>query len=306
LAFRYRLATGIHIIDNVAYIVVLESRRRQIFLKGLIQAQLPGPFNGQRLADDGACSQMAQFLAHIGHVEGFRLRNAYMALDNREVFLKRRPLGEEDEDSQYEQLQWEAEYFLPSDPNEYGIDFLLTPFGGFVIAAQRRLLSLYVDLYRRAGIRNLGLDIVPFALYNALEQMGNLGEQRVDLLLDIRSTESQVILLDCGHVRALDILRWESEMADTYKLDELVERVQKILRDEIDIDVPHHLWLTGNVDTGGFWHSELEQRLSVVAHVLDPFLDLDTSELDDEAIPLLDQGPVFTVAAGLAYRCLSE
>ena len=306
MALNSRLATGIHITDNIVHIVVLEKIQQQIVLKGLIQASLPNSLNGQR-ADTSAQLQIAEAIADIACSQELRLRNAYVSLDNREVLLKRRPLGSDEENCQYEQLQWEAGYFLPSDPDEYGMDFLLTPFGGFVIAVQRCVLELYVNNYHQVGIKDIGIDIVPFALYNVLEQIDNIGKDRVDLLLDIRPTELQLMVLDGGHVRVVDSWRYDRETADVQKLNELVEKVQKVFITERDMDVPQQLWLAGEVETKDFWRIELAQRLAIVVNILDPFLDLDTAELEaDQGGSLLDQRAVFAVAAGLAYRSLSE
>ena len=301
---RDRRATGIHIIDNTLRIVEVGVAGQVLALHALAQEELPNPFVPAQLDNREQREELAQVLRQVRADRGIRFDHPVVALNSPLFYLKHRPLMQAGRRANRRHLFWEAHQFLGDESTEYGIDCALTQHGGFVVAARRYLLDLYMDVFDQAGIENLDFDIAPFALYNAFETTDLLSDERPELLVDIALSEASIILIRDGEFAAVASWSWEDGLDADRRLADLEERIGALVGEVSETEWPQRMWLAGVAARESNWDTELPDRFSMPGALLDPFQDVDQSPLSPIDAPLLEAKSEFAVPAGLAFRGL--
>jgi len=300
---KSRSATGIHLVGTTLRIAELSRTREGIALRGLVQEELDRFFEPRDLGSAERRQELAQVLARVGGEHGMGFDRPCIAVDPRVVLLKRRPLlGDGNRKTIREHLLWEVQQFLEDEHEAFCIDFALLRRCGFVVAVRRRVLDLYLDLFAAAGIDDLDFDIEPFALYNAAERAGLLATSGAELLLDVAGPVAHVLLLSDGEPEAVKVCTWDPE-GDGSLFDALESCVRETILEGDGVGV-QHMWVTGPATSSVC--AELGTRLAVAGDAFDPFHDVDTSTFTHGDPALLQAGPGFAVAAGLAHRRLVE
>lgn len=297
---RQRKATGIHIADQVLHIVELTRQRGEVRLTNLVQEALPFACTPARLAGEDR-EELARLLRRVGAERGLTYANPGVALGAHAFLLKRRSWIHGSERLNREHLRWEIQQVLPDRLSEYALDFAKTPQGYFLVAARKRALQLYRALCRKGGLRRPLFDIGPFALYNALEASGNLAGEETEVLVDISPPEALVLLLNAGQLQAVSSCTWEGD-SPQLRRESLAESVQQLM--EAENSRPGRLWLSGSAAADPEWNAMLSERIAAPTAVFDPLSGVDDSPLEEEVSPAARAA--CAVAAGLAYRCLSE
>jgi Tfp pilus assembly PilM family ATPase len=301
---RDKTATGIHIVDNILSIVEVGGAGEKVELHALIYKELPGPFEPGRLGSDDGRQVLTEALEQVRQERGIAFKNPVVALQEDSFYLKRRPLVEEDEKANREHLLWETRQFLADESGEYGIDFALTRHCGFAVAAHRRMLELYMEVFIQAGVKNLDFDIPPFALYNALEVADLLSAEQPELVLDVARSRACALLLRDGEIDAVSICAWDQDVVADARFDDLKGRIDALLEEGDEEERPQHIWIAGAAASEGRWSTDLPAGLSMAVDLLDPFRDIDTASLEETDSALLEAGSGFAVPAGLAFRGL--
>ena len=301
---RDRRATGIHIVDNTLRIVELGRIGQVRTLHALARKELSFSFAPTYLASDEFCRELAETLRQLGTESGIRFDHPFIALNERAFYFKRCSLLQASRRTNREHLFWEARQFLAAESDEYSIDSVLTPYGGFVVAARRQLLELYVDAFAPAGVVDLDFDIAPFALYNLLESIALVGGEQSGLLLDISPPTGWAILLRDGELAAVSACSWEHGADTDQCFAHLEENLARLLEEGGDMEWPQHLWIAGAAALESDWETRLPARFSMTGQRLDPFKDMDTSPVEETDPSLLESGSEFAVATGLAFRGL--
>lgn len=106
-----------------------------------------------------------------------------------------------------QQIRWEAEQYIPFDPNEISLAYHLLPGGGspdtqdlLLIAAQNAMVNQYRQIISGAGLKLAILDVSGFALANAFElNYGKLTGQTV-ALINIGSAVTNFVVVHDGEV----------------------------------------------------------------------------------------------------------
>ena len=301
---RDRRATGIHIVDNTLRIVELGRIGPVRTLHALARKELSGSFAPTYLASDELRRELAETLRQIGAERGIRFDHPFIALNERAFYFKRYPLLQANRRTNREHLLWETRQFLAAEPDEYGIDFTLTSYDGFVVAARRQLLELYVDAFAQAGVMDLDFDIAPFALYNLSESIALGAAGQSGLLLDISPPTGWAILLRDGELAAVSTCSWEHGADTDQCFAHLEEGIARLLEEGGDMEWPQHLWIAGAATPESDWETRLPARFSITGGRLDPFQGMDTSPVEEADPSLLESGSEFAVATGLAFRGL--
>jgi len=92
-----------------------------------------------------------------------------------------------------EQLQWEAEQYIPFDINDVNIDFqILSPDEGdpskmtlLLVASKKDIINDYVAVFNEAGIKLVVMDVDAFAVQNAFEVNYDIASVDVVALVNI-------------------------------------------------------------------------------------------------------------------------
>lgn len=298
---RQRKATGIQIADRALHIVELSRQRGEVSLTALVQEVLPFACTPARLAGDER-EELARFLRRVGKERGLSFANPAVALGAHAYLLKRRPWIRGSEELNREHLLWEVQQVLPDRLGEYRLDFAKTQQGYFLVAARKKALALYQALCRRGGVKGPLFDIGPFALYNALEASGSLAGEEAELLVDITPSEALVLLLNAGELQAVGTCTWESE-TPAVRREQLSQRVGQLVEVE-SARRPGRLWLSGPGAADPEWTACLSGSAAMPVNLFDPLAEVELGPLAEELTPAARAAAA--VAAGLAFRCLSE
>jgi Tfp pilus assembly PilM family ATPase len=245
--------------------------------------------------------ELARFIRRVGAERGLAFVNPGVALGAHAFLLKRRFWIHGSEELNREHLRWEIQQVLPEGLSEYQLDFARTPQGYFLVAARKRALKLYRALCRKGGLKRPLFDICPFALYNALEASGNLAGEETELLVDISPPEAQVLLLKAGQLQAVSSRTWEGD-SQQMRRESLAEAVQLLIGAEHTR--PGRVWLSGSGAADPEWSAVMSEQVAAPLAIFDPLAGVDDSLLEEEVPPAARAAGA--VAAGLAFRCLSE
>lgn len=302
---REKRATGIHFAGDALRIVELSRSRSECFLRGVAEATLEERFDPMALEADERLDALAAALQQAAESGGMDLVCPCVALDHRAFFLKRRPLVHPEPGNRrarranQEHMRWEVEQVLGSDLEGFSIDFALMDDCGFAVAVRRWLLERHLELFARAGSDNLEFDIEPFALYNAAEETGLLGEAGRVLLVGLDVGGAHVLLAEAGALR--EVVRAPLKVAAQGRLVDALERcVGRLCDEHEDEEGLAQVWVAG--PDASRLCAALEERLDAPCAPLAPFAGVDTAAFADEA----EADSAYAVAAGLAYRRLSE
>ena len=315
-------ATGIHFDDRGLYAVELIWGRGRTALAGCVRVDLE-PFAGVDVRSRASLS--SRFTAALGKARThrrMRFANPYVTLPPGAVHLKQRPLFFRKKSRNQSQLEWEAQQFLSDDLGAYALDCFTTSRAAFVVAARREGIEEVTAICRGAGISRPKVDVAPLALFNAAESSGASSPMAVDLVLDFAGNRVTMVLLDRGELRAVEECNWDgrygpyglgafdareedgpaaSGVADSTRKEELLSRsLRRMVDFELSGEEPDRVWLSGRDALDG-WAQEIEARLSLRSRALDPFVDVDTTGAEE-----VDKPSAFAIAAGLAFRGLSE
>lgn len=293
--------TGIHVGAEALYAVELSRRRSRVFLARCATVPLEAPPRlPEQLADDDGRARLVAALRDL-KARGVEGRRPFFSLAGTATFVKRRFALPGAEAETREQLLWEARQLLEEDLDDYVVDVHVTRRYGFIVAARRQILELYGVLCREAGVERPGFDMTSFALCNALEGSGAAADRGTDLIACCDPSEARLVLLRDGEYEAESSWAWQREGAALGLSQELARLCAAELTEGERAD---RMWTAGTrapADDG------LLSRFASEVMPLDPFAGL-TRTADAEAD--LDssglQARAFAVAAGLAYRALTE
>jgi len=301
---KERTATGIHIVDNTLCIVQIVGVEEVTELHALVQHALSGPIEPGRLDGAGGTEELIQVLRQLQQDRGLSFENPVMALPQDAFYLKSRPLVVAGEKANREHLLWETKQVLAGDPDAYSIDFALTRHCGFVVAAHRRVLDLYLDVCTQSGIKNPDFDIPPFALYNAMEVADLLAAEKVALALDIEPLRACAILVRGGEMAGVASCSWDEGAEMSARVSDLEERLGVLLEEGDEAERPQRMWIAGTAAIESQWSLELAEKLGMSGALMDPFRGIDISPLDSVDASLLSSRSKFAISAGLAFRGL--
>ena len=301
---KERTATGIHVVDNTLCIVQIAGGEEVTELHALVQHALSGPIGPGRLGSAGGAEELIQALCQVLQDRGLSLENSVLALPQEAFYLKSRPLVVAGEKANREHLLWETKQVLAGDLDAYSIDFALTRHCGFVVAAHRRVLDLYLDVCTQGGIKNPDFDIPPFALYNAMEVADFLAAEQVALALDIEPLRACAIMVRGGEMAGVASCSWDEGVEMSARISDLEERLRVLLEDVDEAEWPQRMWIAGTAALESHWSIELAEKLGISGALMDPFRGIDISPLDSADASLLSSRSKFSISAGLAFRGL--
>ena len=289
-------ATGVHIGDGLLRIVELGRSAGAVELRAVFRAELPSPDLGKELRG---------VLRRASRERGLGFANTCVALGRGEFHLKRWPLVEGAGDKlNRDNLLWEAGQFLSGDPGDYGIDTVLGRKWGFVVAVHRRVLDRYLEFGRQAGFDSPELDIVPFALYNALEASRPGPVERLEVIVGLSRSEIHVLLLRDGELAEVSSRHFSEEKQEA-RIAAAVKCIDDLLGEEDRSENPQRFWVADLTGREDWREAELADRYSAGSAVLDPLHNLPSDHSPGAQQSLMANGSEFAVAAGLAYRGLA-
>jgi type IV pilus assembly protein PilM len=137
-----------------------------------------------------------------GRVKG---KEVAAAIAGHSVIVKKVSLPSMSRDELEEQIQWEAEQYIPFDVNEVNLDFqILDTSDGegqmdvLLVAAKKDLIDDYVQVIQEAGLTPRVIDVASFAVENAFEANYDLGPEETVALVNIGAQVVNINVIQNG------------------------------------------------------------------------------------------------------------
>ena len=134
-----------------------------------------------------------------------RSKDVAVAVSGHSVIVKRVSLANMTREELEEQIQWEAEQYIPFDVNEVHLDFqILDTSEGegqmdvLLVAAKKDLVDDYVQVIREAGLNPTVVDVAAFAVENAFETNYDSAVDEVAALVNIGAQVVNINVIQNG------------------------------------------------------------------------------------------------------------
>ena len=217
-----------------------------------------------------------------------------------------------------DQLRWEIEREIISDPSEYNFDFAITGNTGFAFAGRKKLIN---EIISTTG--KVLTDVEPVALFNGCESTGELGDG-ITMLTSVEAEGISSIVVEKGLPAAIEsFLIKETEISSVMSgLDQVgiskidnptVERLAGHVFESINRltsfgenkkrTTPDKLVLAGSGVYTGKLVDMVKDRYGITTAISDPYASLinDVKDINSE---LAGMGAAFTSCFGLALRAM--
>tara|TARA_B100000686_G_scaffold354414_1_gene464517 strand:+ start:1692 stop:2666 length:975 start_codon:yes stop_codon:yes gene_type:complete len=322
LRHKIKRATGIHFDDHALYAVELMRAHGEIILTARARVDLQVVDRVTGLTNPSVRTGIAVALEQARNHYGMRFQNVYTTLKEDSVFVKKFPIFYRKESDNRIQLEWEVRQFLPDKSQAYVFDCFTTRRAAFVVAVRRQAIEMVTSICRNAGISRPQVDVSSFALCNAMESSCVTSTDWINVLLDFSRDYVMIILINKGELQAVETCNWdgrhamygqtepemindvkgEKAQSESMKVDLFLRSFEKFTQRELGTSKPDHVWLSGSHALSGGWSKEIENQLSFCSSLFDPFLNMDTTDVDDN----VENPFAYAIASGLAFRGLSE
>jgi len=122
------------------------------------------------------------------------------------VIVKKVSLPQMTREELDEQIQWEAEQYIPFDVNEVNLDFQILDSSGasdgqmdvLLVAAKKDLIDDYIQVITEAGLTPMVMDVASFAVENAMEANYDLPADEAVALVNVGAQTVNINVLQNG------------------------------------------------------------------------------------------------------------
>jgi type IV pilus assembly protein PilM len=151
-----------------------KSKDKGFELRSLGQAALPSEAIVQgAFLNSSAIVDAIREAIDTGRIAG---QNVAASVSGHSVIVKRVNLPQMTREELEDQIQWEAEQYIPFDVNEVNLDFQILDSNEeegqmdvLLVAAKKDLIDDYVQVISEAGLNPIAIDVAGFAIQNAYE-----------------------------------------------------------------------------------------------------------------------------------------
>lgn len=205
MIFGSKQIVGLDLGSSSIKMVELKNTGRGFKMVNFGMSPLPeGLIDGGEILDPGALSQVIMAL----HKElGIKTKAVCTGMFGGAVIVKKISMPRIDPKLIGEQIQWEAEQYIPFDLSEVNLDYHLLNRGGnaetmdiLLVAAKHDYIIRYFEAIEVAGLRCAMIDVNGFALANCFEF--NYGERRDETiaLINIGAGVTNLVVVERGNV----------------------------------------------------------------------------------------------------------
>ena len=176
LGFGKKSVVGLDIGSNSvkAVEIALKGKDKGFELRGLGVATLPTEAIVQgAFLNSSAIVESIQEAIQTSRIKS---KDVAAAVAGHSVIVKKVSLPAMPREELEDQIQWEAEQYIPFDVNEVNLDFQILETSEaegqmdvLLVAAKKDLIDDYVQVIVEAGLNPVGIDIASFAVENAFE-----------------------------------------------------------------------------------------------------------------------------------------
>ena len=320
LGRKEQVATGIHLGVDSVRMVELRRTRDEVRLGAIGYGELTEEIGPRDLLDTQVRKRIAEVIAETADAYELDTEAAVFSACQNIPVLKQMLPGTMSMEELRSQSRWEVEQALLAPSEEYDIDLFPVGRGSLMAAVRRELTDACVDLCAQAGVYLAAMDVDALALYNAGEACQLFVPGELSVLV---SVEGGFVSFAAAYGRSFasgeSIALCEPHPLPASQIGaSLVRRIRNIARrwrsthrkatsgaeaDEVSV---HLVVLNGAGAEVPELVSTVESKMGVSVEIGDPFQYQDLEGLLPEDLKRTEQGSMFTVAMGLAYRGLEE
>jgi type IV pilus assembly protein PilM len=158
---------------------------------------------------DGALMNSARVVEAIQELVSahrIRTKQAAIAISGHSVIIKKIPLPQMTREELEDQIQWEAEQFIPFDINDVNLDVQIVnaesvqkgQMDVVLVAAKKDYVNEYTSVVIEAGLEPVVCDIDAFAVQNMLEANYTLSPEQTVALVNIGAAKSNINIIAHG------------------------------------------------------------------------------------------------------------
>ena len=183
--------------------IAMKSRDKGFELCGLGHAALPSEAIVQgAFLNSSAIVDTIREAIDSGRFKG---TDVAASVSGHSVIVKRLNLPEMTREELADQIQWEAEQYIPFDVNEVNLDFQILASNEeegqmdvLLVAAKKDLIDDYYQVIREAGLNPVAIDVAGFAIQNAFEANYEQDPDAVTALVNIGAQVVNINVLRNG------------------------------------------------------------------------------------------------------------
>ncbi|HIF91917.1 MAG TPA: type IV pilus assembly protein PilM [Myxococcales bacterium] len=183
--------------------IAMKSRDKGFELRGLGQATLPPESIVQgAFLNSSAIVDTIRETMDSGRFSG---KDVAASVSGHSVIVKRVNLPQMSREELEDQIQWEAEQYIPFDVNEVNLDFQILDSNEeegqmdvLLVAAKKDLIDDYYQVITEAGLNPIAIDVAGFAIQNAFEVNYEQDPDAVTALVNIGAQVVNINVLRNG------------------------------------------------------------------------------------------------------------
>jgi len=183
--------------------IVQKSKDKGFELRSLGQAALPSEAIVQgAFLNSSAIVDAIREAIDTGRIVG---QDVAASVSGHSVIVKRVNLPQMTREELEDQIQWEAEQYIPFDVNEVNLDFQILESNEeegqmdvLLVAAKKDLIDDYVQVISEAGLNPVAIDVAGFAIQNAYEANYEQDPEAVVALVNIGAQVVNINVLRNG------------------------------------------------------------------------------------------------------------
>ncbi len=183
--------------------IAQKSRDKGFELRSLGQAALPSEAIVQgAFLNSSAIVDAIRETIDSGRITG---KDVAASVSGHSVIVKRVNLPQMSREELEDQIQWEAEQYIPFDVNEVNLDFQILESNEdegqmdvLLVAAKKDLIDDYVQVISEAGLNPVAIDVAGFAIQNAFEANYEQDPAAVTALVNIGAQVVNINVLRNG------------------------------------------------------------------------------------------------------------
>ncbi len=183
--------------------ITQKSKDKGFELRSLGQAALPNEAIVQgAFLNSSAIVDSIREAIDSGRING---KDVAASVSGHSVIVKRVNVPQMTRDELEDQIQWEAEQYIPFDVNEVNLDFQILDANEeeghmdvLLVAAKKDLIDDYYQVITEAGLTPVAIDVAGFAVQNAFELNYEQDPEAVTALVNIGSQVVNINVLRAG------------------------------------------------------------------------------------------------------------
>lgn len=204
--FGNKQMVGLDLGTNSIKMIELKAQGKSLKMTNFGMTPLPdGLVDGGEIIDPGALSRI---IANLHRDLGLKSKVVCTGMFGAAVIVKKISMPRIDPKLISEQIQWEAEQYIPFDLNEVNLDYHLLRTQGqstetmeiLLVAAKHDYIIRYFEAIEGAGLKCATIDVNGFALANCFEMNYGIRKGETIALINIGSGVTNLVVVENGNV----------------------------------------------------------------------------------------------------------